>query len=70
MGCVAPAYVEFDDAIVSCIISLCFAMYHMDVIDVILLRMTPVNQCHFLNLLNRGCVRMVSYVVSSTVHYS
>ena len=28
-------YVETDDAIVSCIISLCYAMYHMDVIDVI-----------------------------------
>ena len=42
------AYVESDDDIVLCTISLCFAMYHMDVIDVILSRMTPVNQCHFL----------------------
>ena len=40
-------YVESDDAIVSCIISLCSAICHMDLIDVILLRMTPVNQCHF-----------------------
>ena len=55
------AYVESDDAIVLGIISLCFAMYHTDVIDVILSRMTPVNQCHFLNVLNTGGVRMVSY---------
>ena len=40
-------YDESDDAIVSCIICLCFAMYHMDVIDVSLSSMTPVNQCHF-----------------------
>ena len=47
MGHVGHAYVKSDDANVSCIISLCFAMYQMDVIDVILSRMTPVNQCHF-----------------------
>ena len=41
------AYVESDDAIVSCITSLCFARYHMDIIDVILSRMTHVIQCHF-----------------------
>ena len=41
------AYVESDDALVSCIVSLCFTMCHMDVIDVILSRMTPVNQCYF-----------------------
>ena len=52
MGLVAPAYAEFDDGIVSCTISLCFAMYHMDIIDVILSHMTPVNQCDFLNVLN------------------
>ena len=68
MGHVDHAYVESDDAIVWCIISLCFAMYHVDVIDVILSRMTPVNQSQFLNVLNRGCVRMVSYVRSSIVH--
>ena len=43
---------QSDDAIVLCINSLCFAIYHMDVIDVILSRMTPVNQCHFVNLFN------------------
>ena len=47
MGHVGNAYVESDDAIVSCIISLSFAMSHMDVIIVILSRMTPVNQSHF-----------------------
>ena len=31
----------------SCIISLCSAMCHMDLIDVTLSRMTPVNQSHF-----------------------
>ena len=41
------AYVESDDAMVSCIISLCYAMCHIDLIDVILSRVTPVNQCHF-----------------------
>ena len=46
------AYVESDAAIVSRIISLCFAMHHMDVIDVTLSHMTPLNQCHFLNVLN------------------
>ena len=46
------AYVESDDTIASSIISLCLAMHHMDVIDVILWRMTPMNQCHFLNVLN------------------
>ena len=51
-----------------CIISLCSAMCHMDHIGVILSRMTPVNRCYFLNVLNRGCVRMVSYVRSSIVH--
>ena len=40
MGHVGHAYVESDDAIVLCIISWCFAMYHMDLIDVILSRMT------------------------------
>ena len=29
------AYVESDDAFVSCVIALCFAMYNMDFIDVI-----------------------------------
>ena len=33
-------YVEPNDAIVVFLISLCFAMYHMDVIDVNLSRMT------------------------------
>ena len=47
IGHVGHAYVVSGDTIVSSIISLCFAMYHMDVIDVILWRMTPVNQCHF-----------------------
>ena len=47
MDHVGHAYVESYDAIVSCIIFLCVAMYHMDVIDVILSRITPVNQCHF-----------------------
>ena len=47
MGHVGHAYVQSDDAMVSCIISLCSAMCHMDLIDVILSRMTPVNQCHF-----------------------
>ena len=36
-------YVESDDAIVSCIISLCSAMCHMDLIDVILWRMTSIS---------------------------
>ena len=51
-----------------CIISLCSAMCHMNHIDVILSRLTPVNQCHFLNVLNRGWVRFVSYVRSSILH--
>ena len=33
-------YVESADAIVFCIIAFCSAMYHMNVIDVILSRMT------------------------------
>ena len=40
---VGHAYVEFDDAIVSCIVSLCFAMYHMDINDVILSRLTSMS---------------------------
>ena len=47
MGHVGHAHDESDDAIVLGIISLCSAMCHMAVIDVILLRMTPVNQCYF-----------------------
>ena len=34
------AHVESADAIVLCMIALCLAMYHMDVIDVFLLCMT------------------------------
>ena len=45
-----------------------FAMHHMDVFDVILSLMTPVNQCHFLHVLNGGCVHMVPYVCSLIVH--
>ena len=40
MGHVGHTYVEPNDAIVFYIISLCFAMYHMDAIDVIVSRMT------------------------------
>ena len=43
MGRVGHAYVESDDAIVWCIISLCSAMSHMDLIDVILSRMTSMS---------------------------
>ena len=43
MGHVGHADVEFDDAIVSCIISLCFAMCHMDLSDAILSRMTSMS---------------------------
>ena len=43
MGQVGHAYVESHDAIVSCIISLCSAMCHMEVIDVILSRMTSMS---------------------------
>ena len=43
MGHVGHAYVESDDAIVSCIISLCSSMYYMDLIDVFLLRMTSMS---------------------------
>ena len=43
MGHVGHAYVEPDDAIVLCIISLCAAMCHMDLIDVILSRMTSMS---------------------------
>ena len=43
MGNVGHAYVESDDAIVSCIISLCSAMCHMDVIHVILSHMTSMS---------------------------
>ena len=35
------AYGESDDAIVSCVIALCFAMYNMDFIDVIVSCMFP-----------------------------
>ena len=52
-------YVESDDAVVLCMISLCFAMYHMDFTDVVV---SCMSQCHFLNALNQGCVSMVSYV--------
>ena len=43
MGHVGHAYVESDDAIVLCIISLCSAMCHMDLIDAILSRMTSMS---------------------------
>ena len=41
-------YVEPNDAIVPCIISLYFAMCHMDVIDVISSRMTSRESMSFL----------------------
>ena len=43
MGNVGHTYLESDDAIVSCIISLCSAMCHMDLIDVILPGMTSMS---------------------------
>ena len=35
------AYVELNDAIVLCTISVCFAMYHMDFFDVTLSCLIP-----------------------------
>ena len=43
MGHVVHAHVKSDDAIVLCVISLCSAMCHMDVMDVILSRMTSMS---------------------------
>ena len=59
------AYLESDDAIVSCIISLCSAMCHMDLIDVILSRMTSMS---FYSIRGIEVVSMASYVRSSNVH--
>ena len=43
-------YVESNDAIVLCIISLCFAMNHMDSIDVILSCMTSRGSMSFFSM--------------------
>ena len=58
MGHVGHAYVESDDAIVSCIISLCCAMCHMDLIDVILSRMTSMSFPQFGELRLLACRHM------------
>ena len=59
------AYVDPDDAIVSCIIFLCSDMCHMDLIDVILSRMTSMSSS---SILGNEVVSMASYVRGSNVH--
>ena len=56
------AYAQSNDAIVSYVISLCCAMHQVDLIDVIVSCMIPCINLIFLNVLNRGFVRMASYV--------